>query len=137
MGNFHHNLEVLKKEVADLSIVRRSHHAKVVEDYLPCLKCYGFFEMSKLWRHVSQCKAWINEKTCHLPVDETTGKAADTLKKDYREMSLVNLIDPSLFDELLIVSARSICGSSGQKTIAGVKMLDSPSYGLHIGHTLV
>ncbi|PIK56621.1 hypothetical protein BSL78_06477 [Apostichopus japonicus] len=59
-----------------------------------------------------------------------------TFKLTNGETSLMELIDASRFDNV-VVCVRGICGNAKQQTVAGVNMFTSPSYGLHIGHSLV
>jgi len=41
--SFKHNLDVLKKGVGQILVVRRSKENHPADTYLPCSHCYGFF----------------------------------------------------------------------------------------------
>ena len=43
LGNFNHNVVVLREKVGQLIVVRRSVGIKTCNDYLSCIFCYGFF----------------------------------------------------------------------------------------------
>ena len=55
LGNFNHNVSVLRDKIGVLIVVRRSVRKKDYSDYLPCIYCYGFYEQEQLWRHVQIC----------------------------------------------------------------------------------
>lgn len=55
LGNFNHNLEVLRNGSGMLLVSRRSRSLKIAENYLPCIHCYGFIDVHEIWRHVSSC----------------------------------------------------------------------------------
>ena len=56
LGNFNHNVRVLREKVGQLIVVRRSILLKQCSDYLPCIYCFGFYGQGQLWRHVRVCK---------------------------------------------------------------------------------
>jgi hypothetical protein len=55
LGSFKHNIEVLKKGSGQLKVIRRPKAEHRVDEYLPCSKCYGFYYLYELWRHVCPC----------------------------------------------------------------------------------
>ncbi|PIK34555.1 hypothetical protein BSL78_28629 [Apostichopus japonicus] len=59
-----------------------------------------------------------------------------TFKITNGQTSLMELIDASRFYDV-VVCVRGVCGDAQEQTVAGVKMFTSPSYGLHIGHSIV
>jgi hypothetical protein len=57
LGNFKHNINVLKSREGSLKVVRRPTEKNVpAKDYVCCPSCLGFFFYKDLWRHVkSNC----------------------------------------------------------------------------------
>ena len=55
MGNFNHNIKVLKNGKGELIVARRSRKDSNVKDYLPCTHCLGFFRSCELFRHNKSC----------------------------------------------------------------------------------
>jgi hypothetical protein len=56
LGNFSHNVEVLKERKGVLFVGRRpSSLAHKPEDYLPCQFCLAFYVKGELWRHAKHC----------------------------------------------------------------------------------
>ncbi|KAJ8320563.1 hypothetical protein KUTeg_002150 [Tegillarca granosa] len=58
-GNYIHNLQVLKKGMGELIVIRRpSFESKTTVsalDYIPCEFCKGFVKEEALWMHVKNC----------------------------------------------------------------------------------
>ena len=56
LGNFAHNVDVLKDKKGVLFVGRRpSAFAHKPEDYLPCQFCLAFYVKQELWRHAKHC----------------------------------------------------------------------------------
>ena len=68
MGNFNHNMKVLKEGKGELIVARRSANKLCVTDYLPCTYCFGFYRSKELFRHV---------KNCHFNPDPTSYPCAN------------------------------------------------------------
>jgi len=52
LGNFRHNVEVLKRKEGILKVIRRSSESKIsYKDYACCPSCLGFFCSKDYWRH--------------------------------------------------------------------------------------
>ena len=68
MGNFNHNMKVLKDKKGELIVARRSANKLCVTDYLPCTHCYAFYRSKELFRHV---------KNCHFNPDPTSYPCAN------------------------------------------------------------
>ena len=216
LGNFNHNVVVLREKVGQLIVVRRSVGIKTCSDYLPCIFCYGFFEQEQLWRHVRAC--------IHRPsVQDDEGESALTIssiksqsrmllegaglhmnqvtsKNDYSELNetviekmrnddvtsvvandeiilsfgngllekkgtekrheigqrmrqvarllmevrriekkkvdLSTCLSGIWFDKV-VFATRQLCVVQKETTIGGVKMLEKPSLGVHLGHSLL
>ncbi|RUS81247.1 hypothetical protein EGW08_010989, partial [Elysia chlorotica] len=57
LGNFMHNVEVLRGSLAgDIVVVRRSCEDRPASDYLPCMYCYAFMLPSRLSDHGEACE---------------------------------------------------------------------------------
>ena len=56
MGNFKHNVEILKRKQDNIIVARRPNKDPIVaKNYLPCVSCFGFYQASELWRHEKNC----------------------------------------------------------------------------------
>ena len=56
IGNFKHNANVINDGIGEIIVVRRPKTTTIkVEEYVPCVHCYGFFKTNELWRHNKQC----------------------------------------------------------------------------------
>ena len=53
MGNFNHNMKLLKEGKGELIVARRSANKLCVTDYLPCTYCFGFYRSKELFRQIS------------------------------------------------------------------------------------
>ena len=56
LGNFVHNINVLRNGSGSLIVVRRPSSYKNCLHYLPCQFCLGFFFKRELFKHVKSCK---------------------------------------------------------------------------------
>ena len=56
LGNYNHNLKVLKKKSGNLIVVRRPTNKTGYDRYLPCVHCLGFFKRDELYSHTTSCK---------------------------------------------------------------------------------
>jgi len=56
LGNFKHNVDILKKRQDNIIVARRPNQGPVVaQNYLPCVSCFGFYQACELWRHEKKC----------------------------------------------------------------------------------
>ena len=57
LGDFHHNVETLKKKSGIVIVGRRPTQDKIHKpnEYLLCQYCYVFFVSSEQWRHAKTC----------------------------------------------------------------------------------
>ena len=58
LGNYHHNLRVLRSKQGELIVSRRPSISNRCNpnDFLPCSHCLGFIRRQELWKHVKSCK---------------------------------------------------------------------------------
>ncbi|PAA76011.1 hypothetical protein BOX15_Mlig016835g4 [Macrostomum lignano] len=67
LGDFHHNIAVLKDEKDGKIIVCREKSVTMesteVHTYLPCVHCFGFFYGREISRHWDRCKFRSNSKS--------------------------------------------------------------------------
>jgi hypothetical protein len=215
LGNFNHNVRVLREKVGQLIVVRRSVLLKQCSDYLPCIHCFGFFAQEQLWRHVRVCKhrrvqedEEIDEKEfssvksqsmmllegAGLHFNQATSKdnytelneniidrmrhdditsvvASDDIIRTFgngllekkgkekrheigqrmrqvarllieirkvikRKVDLSSCLSGKFFDTV-VCATRQLCVVQNELTIGGVKMLEKPSLGVHLGHSLL
>ncbi|KAL5021120.1 hypothetical protein ScPMuIL_000275 [Solemya velum] len=62
LGAFKYNLKVIASGRGNLIVARRpSKKTLTVEQFLPCLYCYGFFYKKELWRHTRSCPLKTNK----------------------------------------------------------------------------
>lgn len=54
-GNYHHNIDVLRKRNGEIVTVRQPTKQTSWKDYLPCQHCHGFLKKKKLWKHNKVC----------------------------------------------------------------------------------
>lgn len=217
LGNFNHNLRVLKDRSGELIVARRPTTAKVAEDYVPCHYCYTFVETTEIWRHVKNC-IFNDGPEDAVSDDEDNGDDAtegcsvvmkcrmllagaqrfsiaskefselkkividrmrdgnerDVIEKDHliltlgsvslekcgssrrhnistkmrqlarlvlqlrKSFPLISLDDcicGEKFDAV-VRATRKICGQNKKKSMSGTSMLNTPSLGLQIGHSL-
>ena len=57
LGSFKHNIDVIKKGVGQILVIRRPKEDHPADQYLPCSQCYGFYYQYELWRHVCPLRA--------------------------------------------------------------------------------
>lgn len=62
LGNFVHNVESLRENKNDIVVVKRPSKVRNVNEYLPCIHCYGFYVVDELWKHTKQCDLQTVEK---------------------------------------------------------------------------
>lgn len=74
MGNFRHNLDVIKEGKGELIVARRSPNMSCPDDFLPCIFCLGFFKAVELWRHARNCH-FNSEPKSHGMTKSTTAQA--------------------------------------------------------------
>ena len=56
LGNFHHNMKIVKVD-GELAVWRRpSEHVVDPASYRPCPHCLGFVTKTEMWRHAKHCK---------------------------------------------------------------------------------
>ncbi len=60
-GDFKHHVKVLEKGTGQLVTWKQPSNKASVEDYLPCIYCYGMFVKKELWKHQSSCGS---KKSC-------------------------------------------------------------------------
>lgn len=75
LGNFKHNVDVLKNCSGQLRVIRRPKGSYDVDQYLPCPVCYGFYHQHELWRHVCPCDTPPTDDN-----NQNTGKANDNAR---------------------------------------------------------
>ena len=215
LGNFNHNVTVLREKEGNLIVVRRSVGRKHNSDYLPCIYCLGFYEQEQLWRHVRSCKhrpPSIGAQDDDLPIssiksqslmllqgaglhlncatskddfddlneyvvrrmrnDETTAVVSNDeiilsfgnglldkkgMEKRHEiagrmrqlarllitirdvtktKVDLFTCLSGSWFDRV-VCATRQLCVVQSETTIQGVKMLQKPSLGIHLGYSLL
>ena len=56
LGNYKHNMKVLKKKSGNLMVVRKPTGIASHDKYLPCNYCLGFFTEDELHQHTPRCK---------------------------------------------------------------------------------
>ncbi|XP_056129347.1 uncharacterized protein LOC130106989 [Lampris incognitus] len=57
MGDYQHNMKVLKEGRGQIVTRKRPCNNASVEDYLPCQFCYAMFVKRALWKHQSSCRS--------------------------------------------------------------------------------
>ena len=55
LGNFVHNIKSLKEKKNDIVVVKRPTKQRLINEYLPCIHCYGFYVVDELWKHTKNC----------------------------------------------------------------------------------
>lgn len=87
-GNFQHNTEILKIGKGNIIPKKRPKKSELIDDYLPCDKCGGFFKKYSLARHQKICvykKVILNNRNvrsrCSLLLPDINSFASENLKK--------------------------------------------------------
>jgi len=79
LGSFKHNLDVLKKGVGQILVVRRPKDSHAADEYLPCCQCYGFYHQYELFRHVCPCRANSSSESQKNVIDSSRSLLAGAL----------------------------------------------------------
>ena len=116
LGNFNHNIEVIKNGSGVLVVEKRPQTVTPYTLYLPCEHCYGFYHKVELRRHIKTCK--------QKPLNAVVGKrvqsyasmllycnpdASTDLKKILNRMNVDEVSLCVKNDELIIKYGNALC----------------------------
>ena len=75
LGNFVHNLRVLRDKGSDFIVARRGQKVRPVADYLPCPHCYGFYRNVEFHKHYETCESREGIRLKNYCENQIIGKA--------------------------------------------------------------